>query len=101
MRLAVERRVDKRKTLARLKSVNSRMAAEDLMENGGQKGNRPYDQVKRLMSEEAGGKEKKQRGQKTVRWSQQLIKVNTNQRMLEWNELPPFCRCICSAPHLP
>ena len=63
MRLAVERRVDKRKTLARLKSVNSRMAAEDLMENGG---NRACDQLKRLMSEHAGGKEKKQRGHKTI-----------------------------------
>ena len=86
MRLAVERRVDKKKTLARLKSVNSRtVAEEDMMENRSQMG-KPYDRLKRLMSEKAGGKVKKERGHKTVRWSQQLIKVNTHQRLLKWNE---------------
>ena len=82
MRLAVDRKVGKKKTLACLKSVNSRTAAEeDMMENGCQKG-----RLKRLMSEHTGEKVKRKRGQKTVRWSQQLIKVNTHQRLLKWNE---------------
>ena len=69
VRLTVERVGDKRKNLNRLKSVNSRLAAEDLVERKSHV--KPYDQKRSERTQE-----RKERGRKTVRWSQQLIKVN-------------------------
>ena len=73
MRLsAVERKGNKRrKTYNQLKIANSRLAVEeDLMEDRSKKNQKTYD---RLTCQKENGK---QRGRKTVRWSQQLIKVN-------------------------
>ena len=67
-RLTVERNNNKRKKLNHLKSFNSRLAAEDLVESKSHV--KPYD---RKRSEKT--QERKERGRKTVRWSQQLIKV--------------------------
>ena len=67
VRLTVERAGDKRKNLNRLKSVNSRLATEHLVVSKSHV--KPYHRVKKT-------RERKERGQKTVRWSQQLIKVH-------------------------
>ena len=58
---------DKRKN--RLKSVNSPLASENQVGTKNQV--KPYD---RKRSEKT--QKRKERGQKTVRWSQQLVKVN-------------------------
>ena len=65
-----ERAGDKRKKLNRLKSVNSPLAAENLV--GIKNQVKPYHRKKR--SEKT--QKMRGRGQKTVRWSQQLVKVN-------------------------
>ena len=64
-----ERAGDKRKKLNRLKSVNSPLAAENLV--GSKSQVKPYDRKRSEKTQKRRG-----RGQKTVRWSQQLVKVN-------------------------
>ena len=60
---------DKRKKLNRLKSVNSPLAAENLV--GSKSQAKPYDRKRLEKTQKRRG-----RGQKTVLWSQQLVKVN-------------------------
>ena len=64
-----ERAGDKRKKLNRLKSVNSPLAAENQVGTKNQV--KPYHRKRSERTQKRRG-----RGQKTVRWSQQLVKVN-------------------------
>ena len=67
---ALEKRAgDKRKKLNRLKSVNSPLAAENQV--GSKSQAKPYDRKRLEKTQKRRG-----RGQKTVLWSQQLVKVN-------------------------